>query len=108
MAVQSYLAATAIAGAIVLFGALYAALLALSRLQRRRVLLWLGGAAYGCLAVSTLFLVRAIDLHGAWLAVPFVLLAGYLWAPLFIWRLCVSIEGASPASAPPLERGDLR
>jgi hypothetical protein len=104
-AVQSYLAGTAGAAAVVLFGALYALLLALARLQQRHFLMLLAYAAYLCLAASTLFIVRALDLHGAWLAVPVALLAGYFFAPHAVWRLCVGIEGDSRESATRTARG---
>jgi hypothetical protein len=103
--VQAYLAATACAAAIVLFGALYALLLALWYLRQRRPLLMLAGGAYLLLASSTLLVARALDLHGAWLAIPIALLVGYLLAPHAIWRLCVGIEGAHPPESRP-PRGD--
>jgi hypothetical protein len=104
-AVHSYLVASGAAAAVVLFGALYALLLALSRLQRSPFLMLLAGAAYLLLVASTVLIVRALDLHGAWLAVPVALLAGYLFAPHAVWRMCVGIEGESHESATRKTRG---
>ena len=103
--IESLLVAVASGGAIVLFGALYALLLALGRLQGRASLRVFAYLAYLSLAASTIVLVRAIELNGLWLALPAVLLAAYLFAPHAVWRLCVGIEGESRESAPRPTRG---
>ena len=90
--VQNLLGAAASGAAIVLFGALYALLLALARLHRRAALLLFACAAYICLIGSTFVLASTLDLHGIWLLVPAVLLVGYLFAPHGVWRLCVGIH----------------
>lgn len=100
--VQSLLGAAASGAAIVLFGALYALLLALARLQQRAALLVFAYATYACLIASTFVLARTLDMHGVWLLLPVLLLIGYLLAPHGVWRLCVGIHdeahGASDRS----------
>jgi hypothetical protein len=90
--VQSLLGAAASGAAIVLFGALYALLLALAHLQQRTALLAFAYAAYVCLVASTIVLARTLGMHGVWLLVPMLLLIGYLLAPHGVWRLCVGIH----------------
>jgi len=90
--VQNLLGAAASGAAVVLFGALYALLLALSRLHKRPTLLCFACVAYACLIGSTVILALTLHLHGVWLLVPAVLVAGYLFAPHGVWRLCVGIH----------------
>src|SRR5215470_16537458 len=90
--VQNLLGAAASGAAVVLFGALYALLLALGRLHRRTALRFFAATSYLCLVASTVVLAHALHLHGLWLLVPAALLAGYLFAPHGVWRLCVGIH----------------
>jgi hypothetical protein len=105
----AHILAAAIAGAfIVLFGALYALLFALSRL-------WNSGSArlgayvsYGLLVGCTGVLADRLALAGPWILVAAVMLIGYLLAPWGIWHLCVGTHSHRPADAPPITRSTAR
>ncbi|MGB5211629.1 MAG: hypothetical protein WBP60_14005 [Gammaproteobacteria bacterium] len=82
--------AAAIAGAlIILFGAAYALLFAVSRLRGQGRLMIVAYLAYGLLAFCVLVLARTLNLEGLWQSVTAVMLVGYLVAPRLIWNLCV-------------------
>ena len=85
------LAAAALAAAgIVLFGAGYAALLALGRTHRRVALRRAALGAYGGVVVAAAGLCWALRLQGLWLVLVLVLLIGYFAAPRAIWWLSVA------------------
>ena len=92
-------------GAIILFGAGYAVLLAVSRLKGSA---FLGGTSlvcYGGLAASTAGLTVLLNLWGWWLALVTLLLIGYFIAPRFIWRLSEAIHGEDPDDPGAADRG---
>jgi hypothetical protein len=78
------------AASVILLGAAYALLFALARLRHLPALMPLAYAAYAGLAVSVLALAYAANLHrgGIWLALVLAMLAGYLFAPHAVFRLC--------------------
>jgi Flp pilus assembly protein TadB len=79
----------AIAGALViLFGASYALLFALSRLRGRPALMVLAYGAYALLVGAVAVLAFTLNLRGAWQAVVAVMVIGYFLAPRLIWHLC--------------------
>jgi len=79
----------ALAGAlVVLFGAIYAGVFALSRL-RHASLMPFAYAAYALFAASTWVLADSLHFEGFWLVVIGVMLVGYLLAPHAVWHLCV-------------------
>ena len=78
------------AGMVVLFGACYAILLALSKLRRDNTLQQLSSLSYLALAASVLALGWLLRFDGIWLVLIAVLLVGYYIAPRFIWRLSVA------------------
>ncbi len=80
-----------IAGALLIMcGALYAATLALARLNRRRDLAILAYLFFAGLAACVVVLARALHLSGFWELLVGLLLAGYLVAPHLIWKLSVA------------------
>lgn len=79
----------AIAGAlIILFGAIYALLFALSRLRGRPGLMILAYAAYLVLLGAVGVLVSTLNMSGFWQLVAAVMVVGYFVAPRLIWHLC--------------------
>ncbi len=90
--------ATLAAGAMVLFGALYAVLFALSRLRGAPRLGALALVAYALLAGAAGLLGAALHAQGVWALLIGVLLAGYFVAPRLIWRLSVAVHGADDES----------
>ena len=72
---------------LVLCGALYALAYAFGRLLGKRPLVLLAYAAFAALVACAYVLIGALHLTGAWQALAIVLLAGYLFAPRWIWRL---------------------
>jgi len=76
---------------VVVLGALYALLFALSRLKNQRHTLVLAYLCYAGLFLSALFLADAIHLlnHPFWISVIVLMLVGYFLAPRGIWHLCV-------------------
>lgn len=76
---------------VILLGALYALLFALSRIKGYPRLMPLAYLAYAGLFASVLFLAEAANLnkHPAWATVVLLMLTGYLFAPHAIWHLCV-------------------
>lgn len=90
------------AGAVVLFAACYAALLALGRLHDLAPLRRAALAAYLAMVAATAALAWALALEGFWLALIAVLLVGYYIAPRAIWRLSVATHEHAPHEhAPP-------
>ncbi|MEW5789551.1 MAG: hypothetical protein AB1899_17030 [Pseudomonadota bacterium] len=97
------------AAMVILFGALYALLFAFSRVGQRPGLMPLAYLSYLGLAAAALILARAANLHGPfWTPVVGLMLAGYLAAPHFIFRLCVDthlVEDADESSLFPTRQG---
>jgi hypothetical protein len=87
---------------VVIAGALYALLFALSRLYRRSALLMFAYAAYMVLFISVFVLARVMNLSGFWLVLVGTMVVGYLLAPHAIWHLCV---GTHPAEADEIASG---
>jgi len=84
-----HIMAAAIAGAlIILFGALYALLFALSRLRQRRDLMFLAYGAYAVLIGAVGVLSMTLNMTGFWQLVAAVMVIGYFVAPRRIWHLC--------------------
>ncbi|KPK60378.1 MAG: hypothetical protein AMJ59_06590 [Gammaproteobacteria bacterium SG8_31] len=84
-----HIMAAAIAGAlIILFGALYALLFALSRLRQRRDLMFLAYGAYAVLIGAVGVLSMTLNMTGFWQLVAAVMVIGYFVAPRLIWHLC--------------------
>ena len=104
VAIHQLLGATMLGGAIILFGAGYAVLLALSRLNRSLFLSRTSLVCYGGLAASTVGLTVLLNLWGWWLALVILLLVGYFIAPRFIWRLSVAVHGDEPDSSGEVDR----
>ncbi len=75
------------AAMVILCGAGYAGLYAWSKLSGKPVFLAWAFACYACLAAATLVLAKAAHLNGPWQILVGLMLAGYLLAPLAIWKL---------------------
>ncbi len=95
--VQRIAMAAFTAGAVVLFGACHAVLLALSRLRHLESLRHFSNFCYLALAACVLALAWLLRLDGMWLALTAALLAGYYLAPRFIWRLSVATHDSEEA-----------
>jgi len=80
------------AGAVVIFGAMYAIFLALGNLNNNALLRFVGNCSYFLLATSVCFLAYFLQLYNWWLVLVATLLAGYFAAPRMIWRLCVEVH----------------
>ena len=93
VSVSDLLVAIVSGALLVLCGALYALAYAFGRLLGKRVLMLLAYAAFAALAACAYVLVDAMHLTGAWQALAIVLLAGYLFAPRWIWRLTAATHG---------------
>ncbi len=74
---------------VILFGAAYAGLYAWSKLRSKPGLMVWALACYTALVGSALLLAKATHLNGEWQVLVGLMLAGYLLAPLGIWKLCV-------------------
>lgn len=94
------------AAMVVVLGALYALLLALSRLKALPALLPLAHLAYAGLFVATVLLARATNLFASvfWAVTVTALLVGYWFAPRLIWHLCARTHAAQDG----LERSGAR
>lgn len=91
----------AIAGAlVVLFGALYAAVLAFAKLYRRRDLTLLAYLFFAALTASVGVLTQALHLAGVWHVLVGALLMGYLLVPRLIWKLSVATHAGAVDGAP--------
>lgn len=75
---------------VILLGALYALLFALSRVKNQRSLLYLAYLSYAGLAASVIALAVFANLlhHQFWIVIVVLMLVGYLLAPHGIWHLC--------------------
>ena len=82
---------------VVLLGALYALLFALSRVRRMPRLMPLAYSAYAGLIISALLLARATHMFNTvtWTVILMCLLVGYLMAPHAVWHLCVKTRAAA-------------
>ena len=94
------------AAMVVILGALYALLFALSRIHKLSKLMPFAYAAYAGLFISVWVLAYATNLNGYWQIVVAAMLIGYLLAPHGIWHLCVGTHAAErdPNLAQPTER----
>ena len=80
------------AGAVVIFGAMYAIFLALGNLSNNARLRFIGNFSYFLLAISVCFLAYFLQLYNWWLVLVVTLLVGYFTAPRMIWRICVEVH----------------
>lgn len=103
--VQQIATAALASGALVLFGALYAVLFALSRMRGQLNLSRYALFSYALLVVSAAVLGNALDAQGLWAVLIGVLLIGYFVAPRLIWRLNLAVH-AEPDSTSTLENAD--
>ena len=94
VAVEHLLAAGTAGAMVVLFGAAYALLFALSRVHDRPRLMILAYGAYLLFALAVTVLTVTLNLTGFWAFVAAVMLVGYLLAPHGIWHLCVGTHAA--------------
>lgn len=92
--IQQIALAALCAGAVVLFGALYAVLFALGRLHGRRSFARYALASYGLLVLSTGILAVLLRADGIWAALIVVLLIGYFVAPRLVWHLNLAVHAA--------------
>lgn len=90
VATQDFIGAFLSAALVILFGAAYAALFAWSKLRQIPGLMMWAYACYAALAASTAVLAKTAHLDGEWRVLVGLMLAGYLLAPLGIWKLCNS------------------
>lgn len=74
---------------IIIAGAAYALLYAWSKARADRRLTLSAYAAYAVLSAAVLVLTNAAHFSGYWFALSCLMLAGYFFAPMGIWRLCV-------------------
>lgn len=81
-------------GGIILFGAGYAILHALSRLSGSARLAGVSLLSYAALAGCVAGLTVLLNLWGAWLVLIVLMLLGYFAAPRFIWRLSEEVHEA--------------
>lgn len=94
---ETNLLIAAIAGAVVvLAGAGYAMLFALSKVMDKPNLMPWAYGFYVALAISVLVLADTLHLNGIWWILVFLMLTGYLLAPHGIWHLCVATHEATP------------
>jgi len=101
-AVNGILLATMAGALVVLAGALYAAVFAIGKLFDKPVLVRLSYLFYAVLVVAVLVLDRTLGFSGPWDLIVVVMLAGYLFAPQAIWKLCVVTHLAEVAHANPV------
>lgn len=83
------------AAMVILMGAAYALLFTFAKLKKRKLFSVSAYLAYGLLAISVMFLSDALNLHGFWQSLVWLMLAGYLLAPHAIWHLCRGTHDSS-------------
>ena len=88
--------AALLGGAILLFGAGYAILHALSRLSGSSRLAAASLVCYAALAGCVGGLTVLLHLWGGWLVLIALMLIGYFVAPRFIWRLSEQVHEPAP------------
>jgi len=81
---------------VILFGAGYAGLYAWAKLRGKPGLLFWAYACYAVLAAAVAVLARAAHFSGEWRILAGLMLAGYLLAPMGIWKLCQASHGERP------------
>jgi hypothetical protein len=87
-AVNGILLATMAGALVVLAGALYAGVFAIGKIFNSPSLVKLSYLFYAVLVVAVLVLDRTLGFTGAWDLIIVAMLAGYLFAPQAIWKLC--------------------
>ena len=80
------------AGFIVIFAAGYAVFYTLSQIKENQRFLYLGYMCFGCLIISTIFLINLLNLSGRWEVIMLVMLLGYWAIPKMIWYLSVEVN----------------
>lgn len=83
------------AAMVILMGATYALLYAVSKIHHKRLATIGAYISYGLLVVSVFTLADALNLNGYWQTLVWLMLGGYLWAPHGIWHLCRSTHRAT-------------
>ena len=86
------------AAMVILMGAAYALLLAVAKINGRKVFEVSAYLSYGLLAISVFFLSDALHLHGYWQIIVWLMLAGYLLAPHGIWHLCCGTHASATSN----------
>lgn len=74
---------------IIFAGASYALLYAWSKVNNRIWIRISAIAAYLVLIIATILLTKAANFSGYWLILSWLMVIGYLFAPIGIWHLCV-------------------
>jgi hypothetical protein len=99
VAMQDFVAALVAGAGVVVAGAAYALLFAVSRVYRMPRLLPLAYLAYALLALAVVTLSRALHFSGWWQVLTYMLLLGYLLAPHGIWHLTVATHAGEDDEA---------
>lgn len=89
---------------VIIAGAGYAAIFAWSKLTHRPGLLAWAFACYALLAAAIFLLAQAAHFHGPWRILIGLMLTGYLFAPLGIWKLCAATHSDEHSNPSTLKR----
>lgn len=84
------------AAMVISMGATYALFYAAAKIYHRKAYLITGYLSYVALVVSVYYLADALNLHGYWQVITWVMLIGYLFAPHGIWHLCRGTHAQLP------------
>jgi len=84
---QNFFAAFFSGALVIVFGAVYALLLAWGRLKASRGFVLAAYGSYAMLAASVLVLSETMNFSGFWNVLTALMLLGYLLAPQGIWML---------------------
>jgi len=101
---QDFFAAFFSGALVIVFGAVYALLLAWGRLKDSRGFVAAAYAVYAMLAASVFVLSEAMHFDGFWNLLTVVMLVGYLLAPHGIWLLSRDTHEHEEAAPPIITR----
>jgi len=88
---------------VIVFGAVYALLLAWGRLKKSRGFVLAAYACYAALAAAVLVLSETMNFSGFWNVLTVVMLLGYLLAPHGIWLLSRDTHSHDDKPASPIQ-----
>ncbi len=95
IALQDFFTTFFVSALIILAGASYALLFAWSKVNPKTVIKISAYVAYAILVVSVIILSQTAHFTGYWLAIAWLMIIGYFFAPIVIWHLCVRTHTAT-------------
>jgi hypothetical protein len=96
VALQDFFTTFFVSALIILAGASYALLFAWSKVNPKAAIKISAYFSYAILVVAVTILSQTAHFTGYWLAISWLMIIGYFFAPIIIWHLCVKTHTTTP------------